>query len=78
MINRGVQAMNNLSENELKVFFDQLNAYESELYLKQKQDEFLDLYHQWLSTQSDDLRQKVNEVAEELKKIDSSFQFKRI
>ncbi len=70
--------MNNLSENELKQFFDQLDAYESELLLKAKQDEFLDLYHQWLSTQSEELRQKVNTLAEELQELDSSFQFKKI
>ncbi|MDX9702720.1 MAG: hypothetical protein RBU23_06730 [Candidatus Auribacterota bacterium] len=70
--------MNNLSENELKQFFEQLNAYETELRLKAKQDEFLDLYHQWLSTQSDDLRQKVNDLAEELQRLDSSFHFKKL
>ncbi len=67
--------MNDLSANDLKQFFDHLNAFEKELHLKSKQDEFLDAYNSWMHTKSDIEKEKINSLAKELTELDPNFKF---
>ncbi|MCB1195407.1 hypothetical protein KDK77_04405 [bacterium] len=67
--------MTSLTANELRTFFENLSAYERELEIKNKQDQFLDLYNQWLETKNIAIKDKVNTLAEELKTLDNNFKF---
>lgn len=67
--------MTSLTANELRTFFENLSAYERELEIRNKQDQFLDLYNQWLATKNNAIKDKVNTLAEELKSLDNNFKF---
>jgi len=67
--------MNDLSANDLKQFFDHLDAFEKELQLKRKQDEFLDAYNTWLQNKTDDVKERINSLAKELTELDPTFKF---
>lgn len=68
--------MKTITERELKEFFSQLNEFETELLLKEKQDLFLDMYNSWLQSNDVNLKGKINQLAEELMQIDPTFKFK--
>lgn len=67
--------MNKISENELKDFFDKLINFEKELEIQAKQDEFLEIYHHWLNSKDESLKETVNKLASDLMKMDPSFKF---
>ncbi|MEW6534681.1 MAG: hypothetical protein AB1454_03540 [Candidatus Auribacterota bacterium] len=68
--------MKTITERELKEFFSQLNEFEMELMLKEKQDLFLDMYNSWLQSNDTNLKGKINQLAEELMQLDPTFKFK--
>ena len=52
-----------------------LKSIENKDYIRQKRDEFLDLYSQWLKTKRASLIVPINRIIEELKEMDPEFQF---
>ena len=67
--------MNNLSLDELNDFFVQLDVFEQELELEKMQNEFLELYHEWLVNQNKKLKEKINKKAQEISELDPDFKF---
>ena len=56
-------------------FMDEFREYEREVKRKNKMDEFLDLYAQWLETKDGEVREKMEYVIRELKTLDPHFEF---
>ncbi len=56
-------------------FFEQMNRYERETKLERLKDSFLDIYLEWAKTGSDMLKGKLENIGNEIKGIDPSFNF---
>jgi len=67
--------MNNLSQNELNDFFVQLDVFEQQMELEKRQNEFLELYHEWLVNENQNLKEKINKKAKEISELDPAFNF---
>ncbi len=66
---------NTSTDEQFAVFVHSLTEFEQEALLKNKRDEFLDVYGSWLRTKSDEDRAKLVKLTEELKKLDPEFRF---
>lgn len=64
-----------LSEGQVSRLLEELKAYEDESGLREKRDQFLDLYSEWLKTRQEPLRLKLDELAKEIRVIDPHFDF---
>ncbi len=67
--------MQSISPKEMTEFMEQVSRIEKEIKMKELQDEFLDLYSQWLKTQDAGLLEQVKTLASKIQKKDPSFKF---
>lgn len=56
-------------------FLNEFQEYEKRFLLKEKEDEFLDLYSQWLKTHEEGLRDKLLRLVKEIYHIEPSLNF---
>ncbi len=67
---------NRFKDLEFSEFIRNMNDYERNVVLKEKQDTFLDLYQEWVKNKNDEsLRERINKLCEEIHQLDSQFQF---
>ncbi len=67
--------MQNISPKEMKEFMEQVSRIEKQIKLKELQDEFLDLYSQWLKNRDPELLKQVESLAQHIKQHDPAFKF---
>ncbi len=70
---------NQFKNREFSEFVQFMNSYEQETTLKEKQDAFLDLYLEWSKNRENmELKTRLNQMGEELSRLDPNFQFRPI
>jgi hypothetical protein len=52
-----------------------IDRFASDKELKKMQDQFLDLYSEYIKTKSPDLKARLTELVKQIQKIDESFRF---
>ncbi|MBI4430129.1 MAG: hypothetical protein HY587_00255 [Candidatus Omnitrophica bacterium] len=63
------------ADEQFAHFVTSLNTFEKDGMLRNKRDEFLDVYGSWLRSKSEEDRRKLAGLTEELKKLDPEFRF---
>lgn len=67
--------MSNFRDQAFTQFVNEIKQYESQSQKTQKIDEFLDMFHQWLSHRDPAVEAQLRHRVEEIKKLDADFQF---
>ncbi len=67
--------MERLSRGEVYHLERKVNEAQQKEALRQKQDQFLDLYSQWMKTGDPETRQRIEKIVEEIRAIDPEFRF---
>jgi len=70
--------ISNFRDQVFRGFAHEMQTYEKDVLKKQKMDEFLDLYGQWLQSKDPELAKKITNLASDLKDLDPQFQFDMI
>jgi hypothetical protein len=67
--------LNSFRDQAFHSFLNEIHRLERELKKKDKMDEFLDLYGQWLKTRNREIEMQIRRIISELKIIDPYFDF---
>lgn len=68
---------NRFKDLEFTGFVEHMNRYEKDALIKEKQDAFLDLYHEWMKDKGNtDLAAKINQLCEQISQLDPNFKFR--
>lgn len=63
------------SDGELFHLERSIDDIRKEEVIEQRRNEFLDIYHAWMNTREDDLRERLDESAQLLREVDPTFEF---
>lgn len=66
---------NTVADEKFSRFVSEVDEFEHTSALRTKQDEFLDLYGAWLKAPTEELRSKIEQLSQEIKKLDPNFWF---
>jgi hypothetical protein len=67
--------MNHFRDQAFTHFVKEVRSFEDDFKKREKVDSFLDLYAQWRMTHDPDLKIKIEGLVDEIKRVDSGFQF---